>query len=322
MTVRTARDVMPLIANLELTNRCNLHCLYCANRRMKRARADMSLETLALVMQRIEEAHIRQVILNTIGETLLAPHLGDAIRESKARGLHILVSTNGQLLNELQCELLVASCDVIRISVNAADESTYRRLHAGGSLEDLVSKVRMLVAVRDELRADCTIRVRSVVRAGPGRERAMRELDSYWAPRVDQVEFVTFGNMGGRNGEKPIDDPRRTRCATMWRGFNVMFDGAVGYCPCDVDGQTGVGSLRRMSFRQVWQSRPFRAVRLAHISSRLADYPRCEDCDATRVAWYETKRPALSAKEAEIMDSYLSGWQGSGTAKAAGHAAG
>jgi molybdenum cofactor biosynthesis enzyme MoaA len=37
-------DNLPLIANLELTNRCNIACKFCAHKSMKRRPADMDKE--------------------------------------------------------------------------------------------------------------------------------------------------------------------------------------------------------------------------------------------------------------------------------------
>lgn len=305
------RDPMPLIANLELTNRCNLRCAYCANRHMKRPRADMSTQTLELVMDRIDEAGIRQVILNTIGETLLAPQLRAALRASKARNLQVVVSTNGQLLTEeVSHWLLSEGCDIIRISVNAAETGTYDRLHEGGSFETLVRNVKILREARQATGVACVIRVRSVLPLAPeSRQENRRDLTDFWSRRVDQVEFVTFGNMGGRNGEEPMKDERRVRCATMWRGFNVLLDGSISYCPCDFDGALRVGSLRESSFREVWESMAFRAVRNAHSEVAFDRFDACERCDATRRSWYELKEPSVSAREADIMDAYLHGWR-------------
>jgi len=307
----TDHDNVPLIANIELTNRCSLRCLYCANRRMKRPRADMSLEVLELTMRRIDEAGIRQVILNTVGETLEAPQLREALEAAKTRGLHVLVSTNGQLLTPDVADLLLTKgCDVIRISVNAADAATYRRLHRGGSLDVLLANVRRLRSMRDERGAQVSIRVRSVLPPNPQARAATRQrLDALWGPLVDHVEYVTFGNMGGRNGAAPLADDRRVRCATMWRGFNVLLDGQIAYCPCDFDGETGVGSLVRDSFTEIWHSEDFRAVRAAHEAGDLEGLPRCASCDATRQVWYDLKEPVVSRQEADVMDAYLDGWR-------------
>lgn len=319
-TVRPLGDSMPLIAHLELTNRCNLRCAYCANRLMTRPGDDMSEAMLGLVMRRIDEAGIRQVILNTIGETLIAKHLAEAIASARARNLHILVSTNGQELDVPRAELLLrGGCDVVRISVNAVDPRSYRKLHAGGSFDRLLQNVRGFRALRDELGSSCELRVRSVLPPdAASREDLRGRLEAFWGEWADAVEFVTFGNMGGRNGRRPIADERRVRCATMWRGFNVMLDGRVAYCPCDFDGETAIGSLETHSFAEIWASDAFRSVRAAHAAHDFGGLDRCSRCDATRPAWYELKEPHVSARESEIMDSYLDGWREMGVVTGTG----
>lgn len=304
-------DCLPRVANVELTNRCNLKCTFCANRKMKRPRGDMSRDVLDIVLNRLAEAGVLQVNLNTVGETLDYPDLRYAIEGAKSRGFFVLISTNGQSLSLPVARMLVETrCDLLRLSVNAGNAQTYEKIHRGGEFSTLVRNVEALVRVRNETQSPLAVRLRAVVPRNAERADATkRDMASFWSARVDQIEYVMFGNMGGRNGARPLKDSRRVPCATIWRGVNVMLNGSVSYCACDFDAEAIIGSLLHASLEDIWSQKRYREVRMLHQSRDFGTLIRCQECDATRGAWYDRKVLAVSLKEAAIMDQYFSAWR-------------
>ncbi len=302
-------DNLPLIANLELTNRCNIACKFCAHKSMKRAPADMSREMINLCMKRIDEAGIKQVTLNTIGETLVAPELEYALMEAKKRGLLTLISTNGMGLDTYKAEYILRNhCDVLRFSVNSIEKSEYERLHCGASFEKLLNNMRMFRRMRDEMGVATDIRVRMVLVDDASEDRK-KTLRTFWSEYDDETEFVVFGNMGGRNGAAPMDVGERTGCRTMKRGINIMVNGDVTYCPCDFDADCLVGSIVESTLKEIWNGPSFSDIRAAHDRCDFSRLPQCDYCDATRVMWYQRKTPILSEAEARIMDKYMEDWR-------------
>lgn len=302
-------DNLPLIANLELTNRCNIACKFCAHKSMKRAAADMSRDMIDICMRRIDEAGIRQVTLNTIGETLVAPELEYALVQAKKRELLTLISTNGMELDSRKAEyILENNCDVLRFSVNSIEKSEYERLHWGASFDKLLNNMRMFKQMRDAKRAVTDIRVRMVLPNESGEDKK-KTLRDFWTEYADEAEFVIFGNMGGRNGAAPVDGGKRTGCLTMKRGINITVTGDVTYCPCDFDAECIVGSIVDSSLKEIWDGKAFTEIRAAHDKCDFSRLPQCDYCDATRVMWYKRKSPVLSKAEEHIMDSYMEDWR-------------
>ena len=308
--MRAYMNNLPLIANLELTNRCNIACKFCAHKFMKRAPADMDREMIDICMKRIDEAGVRQVTLNTIGETLIASQLKYALAQADKRGLLTLISTNGMALNEKNAKYILDNhCSVMRFSVNSIDKNEYESLHCGASFDGLLKNMRMFRKLRDSCGAATQIRVRMVFPSAAARVEQDR-LRGFWTKYADETEFVVFGNMGGRNGAAPLDEGERTGCRTMKRGINITADGHVTYCPCDFDAQCIVGNVVNSSLREIWEGERFTKIRLAHDKCDFKNLPQCDYCDATRTSWYEKKIPVLSEKEQKIMDSFMMGWRG------------
>jgi MoaA/NifB/PqqE/SkfB family radical SAM enzyme len=149
----------PLLANLNLTNRCNVRCIHCyfyspflerpnlmAVRRarqdggelpeaatMRRAQnLDMPTEMLRTLLDELVALGTRRFQLSGRGEVCLHPQWLEAVARLKhARG-HCIVQTNGTLLTPTACDELVrVGCDDVRITLMAGSRDGYQRTHPG-----------------------------------------------------------------------------------------------------------------------------------------------------------------------------------------------
>ena len=112
----------PLNFNLELTDRCPLHCPQCYCK-LENAH-DMPLETARHWLQEAA-AHGAISVELSGGETLCYPHIYEVIAEAYRLGLKPNVALSGAGFSETVLEKLIASGVYgIFISLNAADEKT------------------------------------------------------------------------------------------------------------------------------------------------------------------------------------------------------
>ncbi|SIN74819.1 radical SAM/SPASM family putative metalloenzyme maturase [Halodesulfovibrio marinisediminis] len=131
--MKNLQNSYPSKLYVETTTRCNLRCSMCV-KQTKDARipeVDMSME----VFQKLEPAfpHINTLLLNGIGEPLLARNLVAMIEHARklmAPDAIISFQTNGMLLTfELAKKLVAAGLDRICISIDMVDENEI--LHGG-----------------------------------------------------------------------------------------------------------------------------------------------------------------------------------------------
>jgi len=90
---------------IEITNRCNLTCPFCAP--SSRAKAFMAAAAFAEVLRRIHGA-TRFISLHVLGEPLLHPEFGQLLALSGHQGMQVNLTTNGTLLGRHRHTLLTA----------------------------------------------------------------------------------------------------------------------------------------------------------------------------------------------------------------------
>jgi MoaA/NifB/PqqE/SkfB family radical SAM enzyme len=91
----------------------------------------------------------RSVILQGLGEPLLAPDLLPMVAEAADRGIEVGFNTNGTLLTRSRAEALVrAGLGWLYVSLDGATATTYEAIRRGASFARVVANVRGLVDAR------------------------------------------------------------------------------------------------------------------------------------------------------------------------------
>jgi hypothetical protein len=106
--------------------------------------------TLAMFRGLVDEAPgLRELILQGVGEPLLAPNLIDMIRYAKARGVRVAVDTNATLLYRDRAEELVeAGLDGLHVSLDGADPQGFDGAPDGAHFGPVLENLAGLVAAR------------------------------------------------------------------------------------------------------------------------------------------------------------------------------
>ncbi len=130
----------PFYVDVDLTRRCNLHCLGCPTHSSTTRRPppgdqainDLPFGLLQQLCEELERLGTRHVYLKGQGEPLLYAHLFDVIRAFKQAGCRVELYTNGTLIDRAAAvQLLDSGLDVLRVSLWANNEQEYERLYPG-----------------------------------------------------------------------------------------------------------------------------------------------------------------------------------------------
>ena len=143
---------------ISLTDRCNLHCVYCRpdNARMLEHSDVLRYEELLDVAKCAVSLGINRFKI-TGGEPLLRKGLVDFIARLKAlEGVEqVTLTTNGMLLEQYMPKLLYCGIDGINISLDTLDNNLYEQITGGGNLEIALHGIKNTIAAGIKCKLNC-----------------------------------------------------------------------------------------------------------------------------------------------------------------------
>lgn len=155
----------PINAEIAISGACNHRCVFCSVDYMKYIPTYLSRE---LMKKRMEEMHgggLKSILLAGNGEPLLNKDAVDNIRDTKAMGIDVALSTNGVLFTEEKAERCMEDLSWIRFSVSAGTEENYKKIHRGndGDLARLFHNIENAVRIKRKNNLDTTLNVQIVM---------------------------------------------------------------------------------------------------------------------------------------------------------------
>ena len=257
---------------IEITNRCNLACSFCASG--SRPKADMAPAAFAALLPQLKPftAHLA---LHVLGEPLLHPDLGELLGHCQAQGFLVNLTTNGTLLTRHGALLLASpALRQVNISLHSASgrDSTFKA-------EDYLAGVLVFAQAAAAQGIYVSLRIwdlpaepgagdqpwqeavlaalekffglpeplAATVAAGQGRQLAARIF-------LSQKELFAWPTLAG------VDLGERGTCLGMRDQAAILVDGTVVPCCLDAEGQIALGNSHREPFGEIITGE--RAVRL------------------------------------------------------------
>ncbi|MBE7198351.1 MAG: SPASM domain-containing protein [Parafilimonas terrae] len=146
-------EALPVCLYLEVTNRCNLLCETCPRTfETLEPPADMSWALFTRIVDQVP--NVARVVLHGVGEPMLVRDLPRMVRYLKDRGTYVLFNTNGTLMQPRRFrELIDTGLDELRVSLDAADRASYRRVRGKDFFDRIVRDVGKFVAFQKAIGA-------------------------------------------------------------------------------------------------------------------------------------------------------------------------
>ena len=120
----------PISINLDLTSACNFSCPHCVDSKIINTGEYLRLDDIKRTIRVLHSHGLLSVILLGGGEPTLHRNFEEIVRYVKNRGLELGIVTNGSRLDKVvKVTELLGEKDWIRISIDAAKEETFRKLH-------------------------------------------------------------------------------------------------------------------------------------------------------------------------------------------------
>jgi len=274
-------DDYPPYMQIEPSSICNFRCVFCYqtdNTFSQKPHGYMGTMNIDLFKEVIDQivGKVEFISLASRGEPLVCKDIDKILEYCVGKFLGLKINTNASLLNEKHCHaILSGGINTVVFSADAAKEPLYSQLRVYGSLEKVLSNIRLFNAIKKKHYPKSKIITRvSGVKFKD--EQGMESMVDLWGELVDQVAFVTY-NPWENVYESPVNSVT-TPCSDLWRRMFVWYDGKVNPCDTDYKSTLSVGNIKEKSISQLWRSAAYEALRKKHLEKQRSKLNPCQRC--------------------------------------------
>ena len=262
---------------LEITNICNLDCVFCP--KTAREKRSLSPAEFDLLTDKLC-GKIKFLYFHLMGEPLLHRHLPKFISTAREKGFIPVLTTNGTLLSRAKA-VMDARPYKMQVSLHA---------HEGNGMDNLECYVDEVMTFAVEAASRGIIMVlRLWNQGGYDKEnerlldvvakhvpRPWRQTRSGWT--IADNLFIEYGRMfEWPEGEKPENGKEDAFCYALRNQIGVLVDGTVVPCCLDSAGALALGNLFEQCLDEVLASPRARAI-YDGFTQRKAVEPLCRRC--------------------------------------------
>jgi len=277
LTHKTRLRAYPAEVALELTNRCNVDCIFCPHEKMKREQGFMRVELFKKVVDEIA-GRAETVALDLMGESTLHPDIGELIRYCKLRHLRVALNSNMvAVTQEKMSELIDSGLDILVMSLDGSTKETYESMRRGADFERTKKNIETFLKMDPK----GAYRIVQMVYTTNNRSEAGDFLRMWKNSGADCVRLRPYQNVG--KGDKglnalPVFKRKRGVCIRPWKKISVYWNGSVTMCCYDHDGHLAVGDANKESILEIWNNKRMRGYREAFVKGDLTGAPLCQEC--------------------------------------------
>lgn len=262
---------------LEITNICNLNCLFCP--KTERAKHRLTMEEFELLTDKLQ-GHIQFLYFHLMGEPFLHALLPEFIRIARRKGFVPVLTTNGTLLSEA-AEVIDACPHKIQISLHS---------HEGNGKDDAEQYIYNVMCFAKEAASKGTIVVLRLWNQGGydcTNERIIelvtRHQPQPWVARHDGWKltknlYIEYDRMfEWPDEERDEYKEENVFCYALRNQIGVLVNGDVVPCCLDHAGELVLGNLFERSLDEILASPRAKAI-YDGFTNHVAVEPLCRRC--------------------------------------------
>lgn len=256
----------PYLVDIEITNNCNLRCIFCGQQAMTRERGFISENIINKVVEECAE-HGTPIRFIRWGESFLHPKIIDFVKYIKSKGLLLHITTNGLVINTNQIKSLIKlQLDSIIFSFQGATKEQYELMRNNHEYNKLKANIIEMVRLRGD-KEKPFIHISSTMTNETKEE--IEQFVNYWGAIVDSVgigktnlsrlsahqikSFEILGKIEHLKKQETIKKFYRP-CTEVYQKLSIDWDGKVTCCCGDFDNFLVVGNLYQSSLSDIWNN--------------------------------------------------------------------
>lgn len=281
---KTRLSYLPVRLWVEATSICNLRCVMCPNKDLKKE--DKGFMDFGLFRKIIDEASQFVFDVNLIhrGEGLLHPDFPRLVEYARAAGVTTKFHTNATLLDEKKAhELVVAGLDQISFSFDGYDKATYESIRVNSDFDHTLSNITGLLQVKKKLKSRKPRAILELINfpeiyKGTAKKKRQEFLARFRGLPLDRVEVKEIHNWAGEV-DVPTKGKKYSPCTFLWQALVIFWDGSVFPCTQDFFGYYSLGNVKDDSLTEIWNNDRLVRLRQKILDREIDDLKTCSACD-------------------------------------------
>lgn len=283
----------PRYIDIELTNRCNFHCLMCptGTGMVKRKKGTLDNSIFNMILEQIRP-HKTPIRFIRWGEPLLHPELFNYIKKLHSIGSIVHINTNGSLMNEEIIEKIIASnLDSIKFSFQGVDKKSYSEMRNIDFFDQLLKIIELVHKKRGNrkkpfIHISTTITYENAQQVSQFKEQANQYADLVTVGRtilehidptkvkLNESAIQTLIEL--KKQESVVK--KHPECPEVFDKLSINWDGTVSACCGDYDHKMLVGNLKSNTLAEIWKNRPMNRYRTLLAEMRHDEITLCSTC--------------------------------------------
>jgi len=270
---------LPTEITIELTNKCDLHCMMCPHDKMERQQGFMKLSLFKKIIDQVKD-HVEVVDLDLFGESLMNPEAFDMIKYCKRQGLRTLINSNMTHIDEGKSkELINSGLDMLTISFDGATKKTYEKVRRGASYERTLKNIKTFLILKGKGKPHTRLQMIYMTHT---KKEAKNFLNMWRNTNANFVRLKPFINLDREKNFSVMSFLKTGRyqqpCIMLWKNLSIYWNGDVVPCCNDFDCGYIVGNINKKSIREIWNDGPLVELRKKHIRKKQRLVDLCKDC--------------------------------------------
>ena len=262
---------------LEITNICNLDCLFCP--KTDRTKHRLSMEEFEQLTDKLR-GQIKFLYFHLMGEPFLHPHLSDFIQIARRKDFVPVLTTNGTLLAKAQ-SVIDAHPHKIQISLHS---------HEGNAKEHPEEYIRQVMTFSQEAASKGVLIVLRLWNQGgyDSTNDYIQDLIGQYQPRpwtqrhdgwkLAENLYIEYDRMfEWPDAEHSEYEEADVFCYALRNQIGVLVDGSVVPCCLDHAGDITLGNLFEQSLDEILASPRAKAL-YDGFTQHVATEPLCKRC--------------------------------------------
>ena len=292
---------------LDINNRCNHKCYFCANPKIEKYDS-LDFDLALKLMKEARSLGATDLGLQATGEPFMDKRLAQFVLAGKKIGYsYIYINSNGALASPEKVKPVIdAGCDSIKFSINAHNREDFKSVHGYDDFDKVISNLKWIFNYRNEKKVKMGIYVSSVSNS---KTEITKDVKNTITDHCDNFSIREVSNQGGsmmelNNTEEIINgnilgslekSEYTSRCVYPFNRVVVNPYGSVIPCTADFHNMLEIGDAKSNSLIDIWKSDPFKYLRKKHLTD---DYEGifCDKCLNNKVCKSEKLVNAFEKK--------------------------